>query len=675
MNIFIATFIKNNSIYVDSNQKQNNDYPIPYRLAELLRKCGYVLKEELQGWISPKYENKILKNLGNYLLDTFGIDKTWKGVYTTPDNIPEEEKQRLKDQLEIYANPDYIKTTRDEGESKNWESNNYNESKFLGKAGKEDIVKSTSNLLSSILPLRAQDQIILDWGLENLELEYPEKIGCKEILCRVLFKGYGENCISSINDILRLVTYISYDDVTLIEKNRIKLNNRERKMILGYLENFLKKNPEKYIDSKKYYNKWIIVSQVLHTNKSKYPESYKFFSILHGKDKTWMHKTFKARLQQAYDKAGKNGSLKEVINILSTRGGEFLRRFDSVLRRTWENKDLAFSDLGCKLMSIQNIRPKTLLELYNHFNNRNIDIPRSFKDKRGVRHSYDSLKPLDKGLIVITQSLILGKLKNIYGEKKIENQEKVYVDIPGDLEFCLSLRSCIEGQTLPGYTERFEKTGILRFFSQWIDKEGDQDLDIHAWFVNEDLSEVDRVSWNKKFIDESEIIKHSGDVRHVKGNCAEYINIDFRETKEIPYRWMLIGVQNYDSEKLSDLENYIGLAKITGDNSKKLRWAPKKNEIIFRSKVMIESKNLIGFLVDFKDCTVKYILEGTEQNLCNFNPERVKQYALQNNIKLKKLLELYLKAKGYEIVEKPDEETKIYTVSDMEEISNMLLGD
>ena len=62
MNIFIATFIKCKSIFVDENQKYNQDYPVPYKLAGLLKKCGYTMKEELRGWISPEYENKILES-------------------------------------------------------------------------------------------------------------------------------------------------------------------------------------------------------------------------------------------------------------------------------------------------------------------------------------------------------------------------------------------------------------------------------------------------------------------------------------------------------------------------------------------------------------------------------------------------------------------------------------
>ena len=677
MNIFIATLLKCDSIYVDSGQVYNSEYPIPYRLAELLGKCGYRFKEELRGWISPEYENKILKDLEDYLERTFGIGKSWRGVYVSPDDPAylDDLKMRL-DQIIIYGNPEHIRETRDEEKSDTWETNDYQGNKFLGKSGKKDLINSVSSLLSSPIPLGNQDSEILDWGLSELELEYPEKIECKEILCRVLSRGRGEKCISGVNDILRLVTYLSYNDTTLGWKGRIKLSGPQRKLVLGFLEYYLKEHPKSYLDAKKYYHKWIITSQVLHTKEEKYPKSYEFFSILHGKDKTWMHTTFEAKLQQEYNNAGKDGSIKEVINLLSTRGGEFIRRFDSILRRTWEKKDPAFCDLGSKLMSIQGIRPKTLLDLYKMYSRRNLEIPRSFKDKSGVRHVYESLPGLDQGLIDITQNLILTKLKDIYGQEKTMEGQKAYIDIPEDAELCLSLRSGVEGQILPGHIEHFEKTGILRFFSQWVDPMGNQDLDIHAWFVNEDFTVCNRVGYNTSFIDRTGMIRHSGDVRHIKGDCAEYINIDFRRSKELPYRWMIIGVQNFDAPRLCDLENYIGVAKVSGDKKNGM-WVPSENEILTRTKVTLMEKNLLGYIVDFKESTIKYILEGIQSNLnSSVNLDLIKQYTVKDNLGVKKLLRMYLEEKGCEVVEEPDEETKIYTTQDIcsGEISNLLLG-
>lgn len=677
MNIFIATLLKCDSIYVDSSQVYNPEFPIPYALAELLGKCGYTMKEELRGWISPEYEKKILDGLEDYLKETFGIDKNWKGVYVSPDDpsYSNDLKMRL-DQLLIYGNPEHIQNTRDEEKSNTWETNNYGDNKFLGKSGKNNLINSVSSLLSSPIPLGNLDSEILDWGLQGLDLIYPEKIECKEILCRVLSEGHGEKCISGVNDILRLVTYLSYQDATLRVRGRIKLSGSQRKLVLGLLEDYLEGHPKAYLDAKKYYNKWIITSQVLHTKEEKYPKSYSFFSVLHGKDKTWMHKTFEARLQQEYDKAGKDGSIKEVINLLSTRGGEFIRRFDSLLRRTWEKKDPAFCDLSSKLMSIQGIRPKTLLELYKTYNRRNLEIPRSFKDKFGVRHVYESLPGLDQSLIVITQNLILTKLKDIYGQEKTMEGQKAYIDIPEDTELCLSLRSGVEGQILPGHIEHFEKTGILRFFSQWVDPRGNQDLDIHAWFVDEDFTRCSRVGYSSGFFDETRMIRHSGDVRHVKGECAEYINIDFRRSKELPYRWMVVGVQNFDAPRLCDLENYVGVAKVSGDKKNGM-WVPSENEILTRAKVTLPEKNLLGYIVDFKESTIKYLLEGIQSNLdSSVNLDLIKQYTVKDNLGLKELLGMYLIAKGCEIVEEPDEETRIYTTQDIcsGEISNLLLG-
>lgn len=677
MNIFIATLLKCESIYVDDNQVYNPEFPIPYKLAELLEECGYTMKEELRGWISPEYEKKLLEGLEDYLKRTFGIDKNWKGVYVSPDDpsYSNDLKMRL-DQLLIYGNPEHIQNTRDEEESNTWETNNYQNTTFLGKSGKKDLIDSISSLLSSPIPLGNQDSKILDWGLSGLELVYPEKIECKEILCRVLSRGHGEKCISGVNDILRLVTYLSYNDATLGVRGKIKLSSHQRRLVLGLMESYLEGHPKSYLDAKKYYHKWIITSQVLHTKEGKYPKSYSFFSVLHGKDKTWMHKTFESRLQQAYDKAGENGSIKEVINLLSTRGGEFIRRFDSLLRRTWEKKDPAFCDLGSKLMSIQGIRPKTLLDLYKTYNRRNLEIPRSFKDKFGVRHVYDSLPGLDQSLIDITQNLILTKLKDIYGQEKTMEGQKVYIDIPGDTELCLSLRSGVEGQILPGHIEHFEKTGILRFFSQWVDPRGDQDLDIHAWFVDEDFTLCNRVGYDTSFTDRTRMIRHSGDVRHVVGDCAEYINIDFRGSKELPYRWMVVGVQNFDAPRLCDLENYIGVAKVSGDK-KNGRWVPSENEILTRAKVTLPEKNLLGYIVDFKESTVKYILEGIQSNLnSSVNLDLIRQYTVKDNLSLVKLLTMYLEAKGCKIVEEPDEDTKVYTTKDIYsgEISNLLLG-
>ena len=106
-------------------------------------------------------------------------------------------------------------------------------------------------------------------------------------------------------------------------------------------------------------------------------------------------------------------------------------------------------------------------------------------------------------------------------------------------------------------------------------------------------------------------------------------------------------------------------------------WTPTENEILTRTKVTLQEKNLLGYLVDFKESTVKYILEGIQSDLnSSVNLDLIRQYTIQSNLGFKKLLGLYLEAKGCIMMEEPDEETKVYTVEDINsgEISNLLLG-
>ena len=109
---------------------------------------------------------------------------------------------------------------------------------------------------------------------------------------------------------------------------------------------------------------------------------------------------------------------------------------------------------------------------------------------------------------------------------------------------------------------------------------------------------------------------------------------------------MLIGVQNYNSPRLCDLENYIGLR--VGD------------EVLYRAKVNLEEKDLIGYLVNLKEGYVKFIMEGMRDDfIYSFGKTKFNQYILQKNLNLKKLLEDYIKVKGGILMEEPDEETEI----------------
>lgn len=654
MNIFIATLFKERAIYIDENQVKNENYPIPLTLAELLGKCGYFLDNSLKGWISPEYEKKIVESLEEFLIENYGIGKTWKTVYQNPEDVPESIILQKIHQLLIYINPETINDINKEP----GRTNTYYPTTPLRKSDKNEITKTISELLCTPIPLGYFDKEVLSWGLENLNLTWPKKIICKEVLCMALSHEKGIEFISGVNDILRTATYLSHKDTTLIKKEIIKLKGKERKLIIKLLENYLTKETFKYRiqEAKKYKEKWSVLSRVLHVKKSD-NLVWKFFDqIYHGN----FGDGWSSKIQREYDKAGKTGSLVEVIKLFSQRPGEFIRHYDSLLRRTWENKDqIGMDEILNTLLTIQNTRPKTLFDLYQYYEGRNVEIPRSFKNKKGVRITYgEPLKPLDNDLIKLSQSMIYQGIKNIWGKEKTLEGKKVYFNIPQDSELITSCRTSGEDTMFPGEKIYFKPSGKIYFFSQWVDPEGNQDLDIHAWFMKEENETLGRVSWDSCFKDQTKSITHSGDVRMVKGNCEEYVCVNFSETP--PYDWMLIGVQNYNSPKLCDLENYIGLRK--------------ENEVLYRVKVNLEEKNLIGFLVNLKEGYIKLIMEGINENLItSFGKTKFNQYILRGNLKLKTLLEDYIKTKGGILMEEPDEETEILPSKNAWELSKLLL--
>ena len=639
MNIYIATFVKEKAIYIDENQVNNKNYPLPLRLAEFLGECGYYLDNSLEGWISPEYEEKIIDNLKEYLIYTYGVNRNWKTVYQNPEDLPKDVLTQKIHQLLIYIDPENInKINKGKGST-----NRYSSKQPLRKGDKSEITKIVSELLSTPIPLGSVDNEILSWGMEELNLTWPEKIVCKEVLCMALSHGKGVGYISGVNDILRAVTYISYKDTTLLRKEIIKLTGGERRLVIKLLGDYLTEETLKYRirEAKKYKEKWSILSRILHVRPSDNLVWNFFDQIYHGN----FGDGWGSKVQREYDKAGKTGSLVEVIKLFSQRPGELIRHYDSLLRRTWENKDEeGMNALQEVLLSIQNTRPKTLFDLYRYYEGRNQEIPRSYKNKCGVRVTYgEPLKPLDDDLIKLSQEMIYRGIKGIWGKENTLKGKKLYFNIPEDSDLITSCRTSGEDTVFPGEKIYFTPTGKINFFSQWVDPIGNQDLDIHAWFM-EDGGEPNRVSWDSNFTDETGSIVHSGDVRFVVGNCEEYVSVDF--SKNIPYTWMLVAVQNYKSPRLCDLENYIGFRV--------------EDEVIYRVKVNLEDKNLIGFLVNLKEGYVKLIMEGMNDSIIvSFGKTKFNQYILQKSLNLKKLLEDYIKIKGGILMEEPDEETEI----------------
>lgn len=649
MNEITILFTKQNKLWI-RDCKIDNSNPIPVKLICLLAQGGFILSEKFQGLISKDCEDRLINTLEPYLKETRGLGRRWKTVWITNSGLPEQETQNLI-QAGLYSNPELLKEIRDSQKDAPdfWEVNGWNPETILEPGFDSDISDIFENLLSSPLPLNKEDLDIVGWVIENRVdlVRIPSKIPIKETLSIVLSYGYGEDCISGVTDILRVASYLSENSSILDKKTRIKLSRGDRKFVLGLLERYIGKKGLRYCvqDAKKYKELWKILCRVCHPIPDKYPNSYAFFGEIQSNSEI-MRRGWNSKLQKAYD----DKDYKEVLKLLSQRPSEFLRRYDSLFRKALQENDFSrIDDLQSAFIGIQGVPGKVLFELYRYYDKRGEEIQRSFLDKHGIRRLYSSIPALQKDSIDLAQTIIMESIRSVWKTKSTFKDKKVYLDLEDGINFSLSLRNGVIDKTepmYPGQKVSFPTSGIIRFFLQWIDPNGTEDLDLHAWLISDSLESIKSISWSSGFQDKNKFVSHSGDIRHQIGDCAEYVTIDY--SKEIPYTWMLVTVQNFDGPKLCNVENWIGVSKIT----------EKTSETLFRGRVTSESRDMAAFIVNIKEGWARLILEGVGSNVLE-DEELIRQYITPDTLDVKSLLSQYIKCTGGEVSEEKSEEDVI----------------
>lgn len=592
-------------IYIDDKQVYYENYPQPINLEGLLEQYGYTMAPELKGWISPAYEQLILDNIENYLLSEDGKPKT-------ENLIP------------------------------------------LGKINKKELTETISKfLLSKKNNLSFKEYEILTWGIENLELNFPNEIHNKLIIRIALDSGKGATSVTSINDILETITWPFRPGT---RRNKFVL---DKKRILNLLETYLNTKPD-YSDAKKYLKTWKLLGKLLHVNHKKYPETRKFFDKIMGKDKTWAKKAFWSKIQRVYDKAEKTGSIIEAVKLFSQKPEEFIKRIDSLYRKAWEIGDLDGSNMVLdNIMTIQNIRPEILINLIDHFINREEDIiERSYTNNLGRKISYRKpLKAMNYDMRSIMINMLSAKLKNVWGENKIYKNKKIYIDIPEEMSF-ITKNNRLISDLVPGQIINFKDKHNLRIFLQWIDNYGNQDLELLAHTCDENLKSFDTITChrsNRKFI------VHSGNIGYTKGKCTEFIDIDLDNLLKTynDLEWMIVFAQNNVSEKLSDVESYIGMSVVEKNIFRK-----SKHNTIFKTKIDLDKKSIIGFLINLTDGYAKLIMKGISEKASKI---ALSEKEIKNFIYPKQLLPLmkeYVMANDGVIVEEKTKADIILTKND-----------
>lgn len=510
-----------------------------------------------------------------------------------------------------------------------------------------------NKLLSSQQSLTSFDKEAIEYlckNYEDLGLKFwdifPEDIPFKETLCLVIVNT-EEYFPKTITDVLRYAVYISGGDISLpalptmidygwnpatfarcdqrlreryekIYRDRVndarkafkfaKFSRAQRRDILELMEHVIANNKWDNVmaDMKKYMGRWIRLGEVLHPGEysNKYPKTNEAFVMLRNSGQ--YIGTFNGKIQACRDA----NDICSLIALYSTRPGEFARNIDNLLRNYPSAADDTLDAFAKVLPSVST---KNIYELLDHFFVRN-DKEREdrYIVTKGAREAYKlpTLPDLDTAVLAKLMSVLDTEITNRFAAKDSLKGKSYIIDRNvANIALPKNMRSM---NVAPGQLGRGSKlpiddfTGIIRCYCRWVDKFGNYDLDLATQMYDKDFKYKLSISWNCYYKQENWAV-FSGDVRHRKGNCAEYIDIDINKALASGVRYVVATVCDYDGGGFTKKDAWAGvMARSEFGTPGELTWAP--DTITTGFKLTSACTNIVMTVIDLEE-KVMYVVD------------------------------------------------------------------
>ena len=581
-----------------------------------LMQFGYMLDQEAFEALSKSSVDFIVNfndEVTSYLKKVMGGGRKYTPLYK---NFPEEVMSLSDCELYInaifhyWSNGTWEPSTVTYEKPIKFENIKYNLIKFASEENFEQIFTSLVSINTSISP---QDMEIVKWFVESGEkLVFPNTIPFKENLCTLAAMGIENLPVKTTTDVLRIAVHMSGGDISLpkvpekmIRTNRWfstktenperkkfmfkKFNRKERKYLLGLLEKTNCDPKEMVLKDQR----WIRLGEILHPTeyKTKFPKAANAFDkIRNEKVKSWY-----AILNDAF-----KNNLEDGLKVLSQKPGEFSRRIDWLIRKNPKDVELIMSYFDVAVKSTSN---KVLYELYTHFEKRLVDNNNRSIMVKGARKRTElpTLKALDKKIVKEVHQKLFDTLRNKFSTLEslgncLIDEDLKKIPLPVNMRSMnFSTKPVLRGQRTPLDNPNAK---VIRPFIHWFDKKGEEDLDLSVTFVGDKGVEV--LSFSNLRVGKS---VHSGDVRHRKGACAEYVDINISDAKQHGFKYAVIDVRNFNGRGLDTLETAFGIMEREHPESNKT-WLPET--IVGCQNLESKSTNTLISIIDFE--TMEYIM-------------------------------------------------------------------
>lgn len=664
--------------YIDSKASESTNAPTPalaYTMQAELMQLGVMLDERAFSCLSLLTDEDIIRYHDEVIayLKYIKGDGDYRPLY---DGFPQQVMEMSE--AELFWN--VIRHYRSNGE---WVPNAYTKAKptafehpsykMLRPCSEAEFNRIFTDILSVNQSITPMDKEVLKWFLGNFEHVtlkslFPAVIPFKENLCYLLSTESVLYLDFTYTDILRTAAYMSDGDVSLAENTRFHLTNKERVRIMKMLEwkaYCSEKVGQVFLDSledlKKHRNKWLALFNHIHADskcfrKPAYANAQRVVELLRfhaDKIHTWNAKVENLSL------------LSGRLELLMQRPGEFARRLNSLLSACctpigW-SESIVYRILANFRLVSEKISNKVLFELYRYFEDRREDQKQRAVFIKGARKpvKLEPLRALPGSLVTEVQNIILStirckfqswpKLGKVIIDEKLKN-----IPLPTNMRSISETDTpVVRGTRMP---INVDHTKTVRFYVHWKDERGAEDLDLSATLLG--MGQRITVSWNGlyKLGSYECLVAHSGDVRHRKGDCAEYIDINIKELRKQGFRYVLVDVRNYNGRSLKSLNPAFGYMERDHPESNKT-WIP--NTVAASWRLQSEAKACIAVMIDLE--TMEYIPLDIDSNSITATGDTeslftaMRMYMEPPKLSVHDLVMWHAEARGAEVVEQAEE--------------------
>lgn len=671
------------------------EIPMAYTMQAELMQLGYMLNNEALENLKGVYREDIIRYHNEVIpyLKYIKGDGDYRPLY---DGFPQQVME-LSD-VELFANA--IRHYASHGQ---WVPNSYTKAKptafehpnykMLRPCSEGEFNRIFTDILSVNQSITPMDKEVVKWFLGNGVCIYPIEIPFKENYCMVLSMLNIEDGIPysyTYTDILRVAVYMSGGDISLSGNTKFHLTNKQRSRVMTLLE--MKSSRElvgqAFLDSledlKKHRNKWLALFNHIHADSKRfrtpmYENAQRVVEILRFHEKkiqTWNSKVENTWLST------------HRYELLQQRPGEFARRLNRLLSDCFVNeskvwKETAMNQVLGQFAEVANkISNKVLFELYTYFEGRREDQKQRTVFIKGARKpvKLEPLEKLPKEIVDRVQEAILNAVKSKFAAwpkmgKVIIDEQLKNIPLPTNMRSISETdKPVVRGTRMP---INVDHTKVVRFYVHWKDTNGHEDLDLSATFLG--MGQKACVAWNQNYnlvmkdlrtgevMNDMHVAVHSGDVRHRKGDCAEYIDIDIKNARRCGFRYVLVDVRNFNLRSMKSVNPAFGYMEREHPEANPA-WIPSTVAASWR--LQSEAIACLAVMIDLE--TMEYIPLDIDSHSITATGDAdailtaMQVYAEPPKLSVYDLLTWHVSARGGEVVTEAaeDEEVQYFRFED-----------